>query len=186
MRTIAAPAAATFGKALALAQLVKMDLSAPLCVATCRDTITWSGFDFIGGRQTSIAPIRDQGGSVAGLSFTLSGIPTALLAIALSEPIQGKTVTVWDALMDPDTQALLDVVQVWRGTLDVMPISVGPALSSITVQAEHRGITFARPRGIKYVDSDQQALYPGDRCLEFITAQSSHQDTWPAAAFFRQ
>lgn len=186
MRTIAAPAAATFGKALALAQLVKMDLTSALCVATCRDSIDWNGNTFIGGRQTSIAPIRDQGGTVAGLSFTLSGIPTALLAIALSEPIQGKTVTVWDALMDPDTQALLDVVQVWRGTLDVMPISVGPQTSTITVQAEHRGITFARPRGIRYVDSDQQALFPGDRCLEFLVAQSTHADTWPAAAFFQR
>jgi hypothetical protein len=186
MKTLAVPAAALLGHRLALAQLVEMDLTAPIYVTTSRDNLLWSGKTYIGGRQTAIDSIKDQGGEIAGLSFQLSGVPNDLLAIALAEPIQGKAVRVYTAIMDPDTQAIVDVQPAWAGTLDLMPISQGPATSIITVTAEHRGITFARAKGLRYSDGDQQQLYPGDRCLEFLVSQATHQDTWPAAAFFRQ
>lgn len=186
MKTLAAPATAVLGKRLALAQLVFMDLTAPLYVSTSRDSILWGGNLYVGGRQTAIDPIKDQGGEIQGLSFQLSGVPNDLLAIALAEPIQGKAVRVYTAIMDPDTQAILDVQQSWAGTLDQMPISQGIETSVITVTAEHRGISFARPKGLRYTDGDQQQLHPGDLSLEFIVTQASHQDVWPAAAFFRQ
>lgn len=186
MRTLTGPAAAVLGHRLALVQLVQLDLTLPVRVASCRDDIVWSGNTYLGGKQIAAEGIKDQGGEVVGLSFQLSGVPTDLLTIALSEPIQGKTVTVWTALLDADTLAILDVLQAWKGTLDVMPISVGMPTSSITVTAEHRGLTFARPKGLKYTSGDQTALYPGDLSLEYIVAQSTHQDVWPAAAFFRQ
>lgn len=175
----------TFGTRIAMALLVRMHLTALVCVATCRDDIEWSGQTFLGGKQTAAEPIRDQGGEVVGMQFQLSGVPTDYIAMALAEPIQGKLVEMFCAFFDPDTQAILDVIQVWTGTLDTMPISQGPETSSITVTAEHRGITFARPRGFRYTDADQQRLYPGDRSLEFIVSQSAHADTWPSAAFFR-
>jgi hypothetical protein len=186
MKTLTGAASALLGRRLALAQLVEMDLTAPVYVNTSRDNIVWSGKTYIGGRQTAIDSIKDQGGEIAGLSFQLSGVPNDLLAIALSEPIQGKAVRVYTAIMDPDSQAIVDVKEAWAGTLDQMPVSQGVETSIITVTAEHRGITFARAKGLRYADGDQQQLYPGDRCLEFLAAQSTHQDVWPAAAFFRQ
>jgi len=186
VKTLAGPAAALLGHRLALAQFVEMDLSEQLFITTARDDIDWNGHTYIGGRQTAIDAIKDQGGEIAGLSFQISGVPTDLLALALAEPIQGKAIRVYTVIMDPDSQAIVDVQQSWAGTLDQMPISQGVASSIITVTAEHRGITFARPKGLLYTDGDQQAQYPGDLCLEFIVAQSTHQDVWPAAAFFKQ
>lgn len=186
MRTLLAPAAAVLGNRLALAQLVEMDLTVPLYVTTARDTIVWSSKTYIGGRQTAIDAIKDQGGEVVGVAFQLSGVPNDLLAIALAEPIQGKAVRVYTCLMDPDTQAILDVLPAWAGTLDQMPVSQGIDTSVITVTAEHRGITFASPKGKRYSDGDQQALYAGDLSLSHIVAQATHQDTWPAAEFFKQ
>lgn len=186
MKTLAAPAAALLGHRLALAQLVEMDLTAPLYVTTARDNITHGGKTYIGGRQTAIDAIKDQGGEIAGLAFQLSGVPSDMLAVALAEPIQGKAVRVFTCIMDPDSQAIVDVQPAWAGTLDQMPISEGQDSAVITVTAEHRGITFARAKGLRYADGDQQRLYPGDRCLEFLIAQATHADVWPAAAFFRQ
>lgn len=186
MRTLTGPAAAVLGVRLALAQMVEMDLTAPLYVTTARDSITYGAKTYLGGRQTAIDAIRDQGGQIEGLAFQLSGVPNDMLAIALAEPIQGKAVRVYTALMDPDTLAILDFVQAWSGTLDQMPISQAAASSTITVTAEHRGIAFARPKGYRYSDSDQQLLYPGDLALQFITAQATHADVWPASAYFRQ
>lgn len=184
MRTLTAPAAATLGNRLALAQLVEMDLTAQLLMTTARENIDWSSKTYIGGKQTAIAAIQDQGGAIQGLSFQISGVLNDTLAIALAEPIQGKAVRVYTCLMDADTQAILDVVLAWAGTLDQMPINQGASTSTITVTAEHRGLTFARPKGVRYSDGDQQALYPGDLSLTFLVSQATHQDVWPAASYF--
>lgn len=186
MRTIAAPAAAVLGTRLALIQLVEMDLTLPLFVTTAAHDIDYGGNTYIGGRATAIDAIRDQGGEVQALSFQLSGVPADLLAIALAEPIQGKAVRVFTGILDADTHAILDVLQSWAGTLDVMSIAQGGQTAAITVSAEHRGIAFARPKGLRYTDGDQQALYPGDKSLEFVISQAQHADVWPAAAWFRR
>lgn len=194
MKTILAPALALLGHRLAMCQLVEMQFTSAIRVANCRDTIdvpagSFAGAEsktFVGGRQTAMSSIKNQGGEVVGLSFQISGVNSATLAVALAEPIQGKKVIVWTAIMDPDTQVILDVVQSWAGTCDQMPISQGADSATVSVTAEHRGITFARPKGFKYTDGDQQRLFPGDTCLKNIVTQATHQDVWPAAAFFRQ
>ena len=184
MRTLTASAAATLGNRLALTQLVEMDLTQPLLVTTARENIDWAGKTYIGGKQTAIAAIQDQGGAIQGVAFQLSGVSNATLAIALAEPIQGKAVRVYTCLMDADTLVILDVMLAWSGTLDQMPITQGADTSTISVSAEHRGISFARPKGIRYADGDQQALFPGDLSLSFLTAQAQHQDVWPASSWF--
>ena len=186
MRTLSAPAAATLGNRLAIAQLVEMDLTAQLCLTTARESIDWLGKTYVGGKQTAIASIQDQGGAIEGLSFQISGVSNDTLAIALAEPIQGKAVRVYTCLMDADTQAILDVVLAWAGSLDQMPITQGPNTSVVTVTGEHRGLVFARPKGVRYADGDQQALFPGDLSLQFLVSQATHQDIWPAARFFER
>jgi hypothetical protein len=178
-------------RALGLALLVEMSLTQPLRVATCRDDVVWDDGHgvirtFIGGKQTFTEPVKDQGGEVAGMRFDLSGVPADTIAIALAEPVQGKLVQVWTAVMATDTAQLLDVLPLWAGTLDQMPISQSGESATVSVTAEHRGLTFARPRGLQYTDGDQQRLFPGDKCLEYMVSQASRADTWPAAIWFKQ
>lgn len=187
MRTIAGPALALLGGRWALVQLIEMVLdSGTIRVATCRDDIDWLGNTFLGGRAIGADSIKDQGGEVQGLTFSLSGVPTEFLSIALQEAVQGKSVKIWTAILDPDSLVILDSVQTWAGTCDRMPIQQSGKSATINVTAEHRGIALARPKGLRYTDGDQEALFPGDKCLEFIVAQATHQDTWPAASFFRK
>ena len=185
MRAIAGPAAALLGGSYALAVLIELDLTVPIYWATCRDNLDWNGKTYLGGRQGGVNEIKDQGGEVLGLSFSISGVPSDLIAIALSEPIQGKRASISLAIMEPVRQQIVDVIPLWTGDLDQMPISESGGTATIAVTAEHRGIVFARPKGVMYSDADQQRLHPGDRCLEFLTSQSAHQDIWPAAAWFR-
>jgi hypothetical protein len=186
MRVLTAQAELLLGKTFALAVLVEMQTSPPIFVATCRDDIAWDGNVYLGGRQGGIEQIKDQGGEVVGLTFTLAGVPTALIAVALSEAVQGRRATVSMAIMEPVNQQIADVIELWTGSLDQMPIKEEGETATITVTAEHRGITYARPKGALYSDAVQQAMYPGDRCLEFLTAQSAHVDVWPAASWGRQ
>lgn len=186
MRSLSAEGQALLGDRLALTLLVELQLATPLYVTTAPVDIDYGGNTWIGGRSVAVDKVSDQGGEVQSLRFSLSGVPSEMLALALATPIQGKPVRAYVALMHPDTHAIVDVVPLWRGTLDQMPIKHGPTTSVISVTAEHMAIAMSRPKGARYTDADQRRLYPGDRSLEYIVAQATHQDVWPSAAFFKQ
>lgn len=187
MRTLSGPGlSALTGSALGMVLLVEMGLSSTIRLATCGIDLSWGGNTWLGGRMLGVDPIRSQGGEVQGLRFSLTGVPSDALALALAEQVQGKPCTVYTAVLSSDTQEILDVLLAWSGTLDQMPISHGVDTSTVSVTAEHRGITFARPRPLRYTDTDQKRLFPGDRSMEFLVSQSNHPDIWPAASFFKK
>lgn len=187
MRAINATPASWLGNRLGLALLAEMDFASGMLYATSAPIdIAWNGNTYLGGRQVGVEEVKDQGGEVQGLRFTLSGVPSEMIALALAESLQGRSVVLRVALLDPDTHAIGDVLQLWAGTMDQMPVRHGAETSSITVTAEHRGIAFARPKPIRYTDADQRRVSAGDRALEFLVAQAQHQDVWPSAEFFRQ
>lgn len=186
MRTLSTAGAAQLGRRSSLAMLVEMQLDTPVYLTTAIVNIDWGGNTYIGGRGLDIEAVKDSGGELQQLRLSLSGVPSENIALALATPIQGKLLILSTALMDPDTEAIVDVMRVWTGTLDQMPIKHGPDISAITVTAESRGVAFSRPKGVRYTDSEQARLYTGDRCLEFLISQSAHQDTWPSASFFKQ
>ncbi len=186
MRTLSTAGAALLGKQSALTLLVELQLSTSIYVNTSAVDIEWGGHTYIGGRSVSIEPVNDQGGEMQQLRFSLSGVPSEYVALALAEPIQGKRVIVSTALMSADTNVITDVLRLWTGTLDQMPIKHGPQTSTISVTAEHRGIAFSRPKGVRYSDADQRRAHSGDRALEYLVDQSTHQDVWPSAAYGRQ
>lgn len=186
MRDISPAGQALLGNRCALALLIEMLLAEPLRVTTASIDIEHGGFTWIGGRGITVDKVLEQGGEVQAMRFSLSGVPSEMLAVALGTQIQGRRVRAYTALMDPDTQAIVDVMPLWSGTLDQMPINHGTESSVVSVTAEHVAIAMSRPHGARYTDADQRRLYPGDRCLEYLVAQATHQDVWPSAAFFRQ
>lgn len=187
MRSIGSTAAAKLGGRWELSQLLDLDLaSGNLRLTTAGVDIDWNGDTYIGRRMIAAEAIRDQGGEVQGLNLQLSGVPSEFLSLALQEQVQGRPVRIWMAIADADDGSLLDVILSWAGTCDRMPIKQSGNTATITVTAEHRGIAFARPKGLRYTDGDQQRLFPGDKSLEFIPSQAQHQDVWPAASFFKK
>lgn len=187
MRSLAPAAQALLGKELAMALLVEMRFgSGTIYVTDAGVDIDWNGQTWLGLRGAAVEDIKDQGGEVQGLSFSLSGIPPGVLALALGEEAQGRIVICRCALMEPDAQAIVDVQTLWTGTMDRMPIRHGGEALQVSVTAEHRGIAFARPKGRYYTDADQQSLYPGDLALQYLAAQAATQDVWPSRNFFKR
>lgn len=180
-------AAATLGLRVVLVQLVEMDFTSGLLYAcTAPIDIDWNGHTYLGGRHLAVDTVAEQGGELQGLRFSLSGVPSEWLALALSEPLQGRSVVVRLALLHPDTHAILHVMPLWRGSMDQMPVRHGGEASVITVTAEHRGVHLARPKPIRYTDAEQRRLFGGDRCLEYLVSQAQHPDVWPSAEFFKK
>jgi len=188
VRTINAGALAVLaGGAAPLIMLVEMLLSSPLRLNTSATTINWNGYDWTGtGPLGNIEEIDDTPAEQKSLRFSISGVPTALLSVALQEAIRNKPCTLYLAVLDPTSHSVVDVLQAWAGTLDQMPITQNGETCTISATAEHAGATFSRPKPLRYTDADQQKLYTGDTSLRFVTSQANHQDTWPAASFFRQ
>jgi hypothetical protein len=188
VRTVTAPAQVVMDSGSApLVLFIEMLLSTPLRLNTSAVNIDWNTYTWTGaGALGSVEEVVDEAGKQQGLRFVLSGVPTTLLSVALQEPIRNKPCTLWLGILDPVTYALLDAPRVWAGTLDQMPITQSGETCTIGVTAEHPGVTYARPKPLRYTDADQQRLYPGDTCLRFVVSQANHQDVWPAASFFRR
>lgn len=189
MRTITTDAVDVLaGPRMGLAILVAMDFSSPVRLASGAVAIEYLGQLYYGaGALGSVEPIADDMGSgTQGLHFTLSGVPSDLIALALRDDARGVACSVRLAVLHPDTHALVDAPLMWSGTLDQMPITWGPVTSTIGVTAIHKGALLRRPKPLRYTDGDQQRLYPGDTSLRFLISQSQKQDVWPAASFLRK
>lgn len=185
MRTVSvgAQSALSGSEPVPIVAFLELQLSSMFYLCTAGVDIDWNGHTWLAtGLLGSIDIISDTATELSGLKFTLSGVSSDALALSLGENIQGAPAIMRIAMLDPQTHAVIDVQDVWSGTLDQMTTSGG----TISVTAEHRGISMQRPNAIRYTDADQQRLYPGDRCLEYIVAQSQSQDVWPAASWFKQ
>jgi hypothetical protein len=185
--TTAAANALSGGLGRSGALLVEMDFAPVLRVTTWGVDIDWGGFTWTGiGTLGSVDPVKDSNLTTGDLKFTLSGVPAGNIALALGGSVRDTIAKTYLAILDPDTQAVLDAPMIWSGVLDQMPISEDGKTSSIGASAKHIGSLFSRVKAIRYTAADQQKISPGDTSLRFIPSQSQHKDTWPAAAFFRQ
>lgn len=188
MRSISSPARAVLsGPVVPMAVLVDMAFSPPVSLASSAVSIQVGPTLYLGaGSLGAVESITDAPGDGQGLRFTLSGVPSDNLALAMQEDARGRSCTVKLAVLDPITHAVLDSPTVWAGTLDQLPISRGVSSSTIGVTALHRGSTFRNPKPLRYTDSDQQQVSDGDTSMRYVVSQSQHEDIWPAASFFRQ
>lgn len=173
------------GEPVGWVQLVLMDLSAPLRLTTAGRDLPWAGEVWHTAGIGSIDPIEDGSGELQGLSFTMPGVDQAQLALVLSEPVEGRDVRVWDALVNPDNGQVEEAVLAWFGTLNVPSISDGQD-AVVTVTAEHYGMRAVRPKPRRYTAEQQQRMYPGDTSLSFDPATDAAALAWPKASYFRR
>lgn len=188
MRTISAPAlTALAGASVPMVMLLELGFSTVIRAASSAVDIVWSGQTWTRtGNLGAIDPVRDTSGEITGLKFSLSGVPSANIALALGQTARGKTCKLWCAVLDPATHAVLDAPLIFSGELDQMPISEEEGSSVIGVTAIHSGQLFKRVRMLDQTDTTQQRLYPGDTSRRFLISQANHKDVWPAASFGRQ
>ena len=173
------------GEQVGWVQLVQMDLTAPLRLVTAGRDMQWAGETWHTAGVGVIDPIEDGTGELQGLSFTMPGVDQTQLALVLSEPVEGKPVRVWDALVNPDNGQIEEAVLAWFGTLNVPSIADGPE-AVVTVTAEHYGVQAVRPKARRYTNEWQQRLYPGDTSLNFDPATDAAPLAWPKASYFKR
>jgi hypothetical protein len=188
VRTLTAPEVAALQRTpLPLAVLVEMDLSSQLLLNTASLDLVLGGNTYYGTKGLGkIEPIQESPSEIRALKFELSGVPSTSIALALTEPVQGKEARIKLCLFDPDSYAVLGSHLRWAGRLDVIAIEDGASTATLHVTAEHSAIDMLRTAVSLYSDSEQRRLYANDPSLQFMADQVEMRVVWPAAAWFRK
>lgn len=113
-----------------------------------------------------------------GTKVTLSGIPSANIALALDEPYQGRPLEIYLGAMDSSNTVIVDPVQMFSGFMDIMSITEGSETASITMTVENRLIDLERARISRYTSGDQNILYPADKGFDFVPDLQDKRIKW--------
>lgn len=144
------------------------------------DSHTWVSAQGVG----TVEPITETDDGAQGLAFTLSGVPVSAIAATLTEPVQGRPVTIHLVVLDGST--LRVDRSVWAGEFDVMSVDDSVSGPVIRVTAEHALLAWSQPSNLLFSDADQQRLHPGDKFFEYAAQMSQATIVWPNKSFFKQ
>lgn len=181
-------AAALAGPAPTVAQLVAMYFpTGTVALNSMNRDIDLGGLTYRGAAGLGeIGAIKDSAGSeVQGLQFTMSAVAAEILALALADAtvVQGTRTVIRLALIGSDG-VIIDAPVDWDGYLDTMPISADGQTCTITATAESSAVDLLRGNAMTNSNADQQALYPGDRSMEYIVAQAEVPIVWPTKQYY--
>lgn len=146
------------------------------------DGTTYSGAAGLG----SISAIADQGGELPGVSLELGWVDSSSITAALdaTDVVQGSAVTIKTLLLDSTTYAQVGTLTDWIGYADTMTISEGGEKCAVSLACESKGVDLIRGTPSTYNDADQQAIYPGDLGMAYVTSQTDNPVVWPAREQF--
>ena len=193
MRAISPTAAALLASGrYGIAQLIEMQLATTVRLSTTGPSITWAGQTWQGAAAIgSMEVIDQQAGEIKSIRFTLNATRNTDIALALTEDIFGKPVTIYTAIFNPDDWTAADVLVEEAGRMDVMSVHEDEmrepgqqVQTSITATAEGVGIDLLRPRGLLYTHGHQQRLHPGDNAFEYVR-DADLSITWPDKTYGR-
>jgi len=144
-------------------------------------TFSWGGADWIGaGNLLGLGAITEtQEVRATGLDLSLSGIPSDMISLALSEPYQGRECRVFVGALDTNAHTLIaDPYEAFRGYMDTMTMDEGAETATISVAVESRLIDLERPRERRYDVLDQQILWPNDKFFEYVSSIQNIEVIW--------
>ena len=136
--------------------------------------------------------------AVKGASITLTGIPSEVLSLALSEPYQGRVCNIYFGtfstgaiLQEGGSYILLQdgskinlqegsagFNQVFSGYMDQMNIQENADTSTIELLVENKLVDLERARVARFTSGYQKSIYPSDLGLDFLEDLQDKQISW--------
>jgi hypothetical protein len=108
-----------------------------------------------------------------GMTVTLSGVPSSLVSLALSEPFQGRSCVVRWGFNGSSSTSIL-----FSGFIDAMEMDESAGTSIISVAVENELATLDRPVQRFYSDQSQKSRYPGDDFFSFVATLGDDLRNW--------
>lgn len=167
--------------------------------------LKWNGEEFFGGGNLiSISDMDEtQDIEAKGLVCTLNGIPSNIIALALSERSRGRKFRLYFAtvetksyiateqdqgrieLEDGEGYILLEnqliapnPYRLFSGLMDVIEISDNGSDAFVRLNVENNLIVGRRAKVSRYTKEEQRKLYPNDKGLDFINQLQDKEVTW--------
>lgn len=136
---------------------------------------TISGKTYVGGGSL----LNIQGlGEVADLSakaitISLSGVPSELVSLALQEPYQRRVCRVYFGAVN-----VTDVVEVFSGQVNRMPIEDSGDSSTITATVDSKLVETGKASNQRYTSENQKARFAGDTFFDYVNAIQDADIVW--------
>jgi hypothetical protein len=143
-------------------------------------TITWNGYDWLGvGVLGGISAIEETGElGRKTVTYTLTGLPNDLISVVLGEQYQGRAANLYIGFLDKVTGVLVSNPYLLdKGRMDTTAIEEGDTLS-ITLTVENVMSAWQRPQIRRYNNIAQQARFPNDLGLEFVSQAANKEIFW--------
>lgn len=155
-------------------------LSGTLRLWTGYGTLTWEGNDFTGsGMLLGFSGFEENSDLQASSTrLTLSGVPTSILSLALSEDYQNRKASCYFAVLD-DHGALVDAPYlIFSGKMDVMEAQDSGATCTVSLNAESDLVDLRVVRSRQYTAEDQKTYFPNDRGFDFVAKIEDLEINW--------
>lgn len=144
---------------------------------------SWDGKTWLGAGQFGEIEAMSEGIDFVanGANLKLSGIPSDLISVALSEYYQGRAATIYLGLFDSSGAIIADPVPIYAAHMDTMEIDEDGETATIIVRVESQAISLKRSREWRYTHEDQQIDYPGDLGFEYVAGLQDKEIIWKPA-----
>lgn len=131
--------------------------------------------DWLGtGNLLNVSAIEETAEmAVKGATLTLSGVPSEVLSLALTEPYQGRVCNIYFGVQGENV-----FNQLFSGYMDQMNIEDSAETSTIELKVENRLIDLERARVARFTSAYQKSVYPNDKGLNFLEDMQDKPLTW--------
>lgn len=139
--------------------------------------------------------------SAKGATLTLSSVPSEILALALTEPYQGRKCNIYFGMFsrgslktESDVFILLEdgsridlesqetgLTQIFSGYMDQLDINESAETSTLQLKVENKLIDLERVRVARYTSGYQKSKYPNDKGLDFVEDLQKKEIFWGRA-----
>jgi len=138
------------------------------------DGTEWSG----SGSLLEVSSVEETAEmAVKGATLTLSGVPSEVLSLALSEPYQGRVCNLYfGTLLDGAIDT--GFTPIFSGYMDQMDIEDGPDTATVILKVENKLIDLERARVSRYTSGYQKSIYPNDLGLDFVEDLQDKKISW--------
>jgi hypothetical protein len=142
--------------------------------------LVYGGFTWTGaGSLIGVGPASEGTEIKAqGITISLSGIPTELLALVFLNLRQGQRVNVYVGALGDGGGMLAPPANYFSGRVDVPSISDAGDTATISLAVENRFVDFEKTRSLFYTPQSQAIYFPADRGFENVTSLQDQKIFW--------
>ena len=144
---------------------------------------TWSGF----GQLVNMSQVQEEEGSEAkNINLTIVAAESSWLALAIGpvEEYRGRPVKIYMCPLDTSFQLVGTPVQVWRGTMDTVVVSIDEnGEGGVNVKCETSAFSLKRRPVFRVNAAQQKQKYPTDTGFDYLTDLIANPQLWLSKKF---